>query len=177
MTTSINNTYINALLADATYVHGLSSEFNLTQKLSLRMTPILAKYINDNFSVVTQIQSGDNILTGDSGFDATVWRQTSTSKLFVSMRGTEPGADLAIADLDLAFNANARLQLRDMVNWWFRETGEAGQSVRQIGIEATLSPNLIPPFIPPLIPALTFSEAGSTVGTGRITAADLVKGV
>ena len=133
--TTINNTYINALLADATYVHNLNSGSDLKSDLAPRMTPTLADYISQNFSVVTQIQSGDNILTGDSGFDATVWRQT-TGKLFVSMRGTEPGSDLAIADLDLALTANARFQLVDMVNWWLRETGAAGQAVRQISVAA-----------------------------------------
>jgi len=162
--TSISDTYINALLADATYVHGLNPNSDLETALADRMTPVLAKYIDENFSVVTQIQSGD--LAG-SGFDATVWRQTATNKLYVSMRGTEPGTDLAIADLDLALDGSARYQLVDMINWWFRETGAAGQPVRQIKV--TTLPGA------PTVPI--FSEADAVVGTGRITAADLAVGV
>ena len=86
--TTINETFTNALLADATYVHKLQageSGGDLVRKLSERMTPTLADYIAKNFSVVTQIESGDNVLT-DSGFDATVWRQTD-GKLYVSIDG------------------------------------------------------------------------------------------
>ncbi len=168
--TTISNTYINALLADATYVHNLNSGSDLKVDLAPRMTPTIADYISQNFSVVTQIQSGDNILTGDSGFDATVWRQNAGGKLYISMRGTEPGSDLAIADLDLALTANARFQLVDMVNWWFRETGAPGQAVRQIGI--TVSPGPIPPLI-----TFAFIEAAPAIGTGRITATDLAAGI
>ena len=95
--TTINNTYINALFADATCEHKIdptSIVGALKTNLSLRMTPTLADYISSNFSVVTQIQSGD--LVG-SGFDATVWHQTD-GKLFFSMRGTEPGQDLFVTD-------------------------------------------------------------------------------
>ena len=151
--TSIYDTYINALLADATYVHGLNPNSNLETVLAERMTPTLSRYLSQNFSVVTQIESGDNILTLQSGFDATVWRQTATGKLFVSMRGTEPGADLAIADVDLALNGNARDQLVDMINWWFRETGATGQPVRQIKIG---TPGVL--------------TAAPALGAGRITA-------
>ena len=161
----ISDAYINALLSDATYVHGLNPNSNLETALAVRMTTTLAKYIADNFSVVTQIQSGDFIGL-DSGFDATVWRQTATGKLFVSMRGTEPGADLAIADLDLAVNGNARDQLVDMVNWWLRETGSAGQSVRQIKLGKR-----------GLLSSPTFVEAAAATGSGRITAADLIAGI
>jgi Ca2+-binding RTX toxin-like protein len=162
--TSIYDTYVNALLADATYVHGLNSNSNLATALAERMTPTLAKYISQNFRIVTQVQSGDIV---GSGFDATVWRQTATGKLYVSMRGTEPGTDLAIADVDLALNGNARFQLVDMVNWWLRETGAVGQSVRQIGLATVPGP----------IPTPVFIEAASAAGTGRITAADLAAGI
>lgn len=49
MTTTIYNTYINALLADATYVHGLRSGSDLKDDLEKRMTPILADCISKNF--------------------------------------------------------------------------------------------------------------------------------
>jgi len=64
--TTINSAYINAMLADASYVNGLSGA-NLASTLTARMTEAQAKFINDNFTVVTQ--------TPDyaSGFSATVW--------------------------------------------------------------------------------------------------------
>ncbi len=162
--TTMNNTFINALLADATYVHDLlpgQAGPGLRSALSPRMTPQLADYIASNFSVVTQVESGDFV---GSGFDATVWRQTN-GKLFVSMRGTEPGQDLFITDIDLAVTGTARAQIADMVNWWLRETGAAGASVRQIGY------NLPRPGVS------NFYEAATSSGTGRIAVADLVGGV
>ena len=162
-----SNTFTNALLADATYVHSLTAGLSadpLKTKLSERMTPTLAAYISSNFSVLTQIESGDTLLPGFSGFDATVWRQTD-GKLFVSMRGTEPGQDLFITDADLAVTGNASAQIVDMVNWWLRETGAAGASVRQIGY------NLPGPGVS------NFYEAAASSGTGRITAANLVNGI
>jgi Ca2+-binding RTX toxin-like protein len=163
--TTINNAYINALLADATYVHDLTSISDLKQRLKERMTPTIADYISQNFAVVTQVQSGDFVGL-NSGFDATVWRRVADNKLYVSMRGTEPGADLFVADVDLAINGNAREQLVDMVNWWLRETGPTGEAVRQIRLGTT-----------GLISTPTFSEAASAIGTGRITAADLAAGI
>ena len=160
--TTLNSTYVNALLADATYVHGIDPQVIVTDlKTALfpRMTLTLADYISTNFSVVTQIESGDIV---GSGFDATVWRQTD-GKLFVSMRGTEPGQDLFIADADLAFTGNARFQIVDMVNWWLREAGGARESVRQIRLG--VGPN-----------ESTFADGAPAVGTGRITVADLVNG-
>ncbi len=161
---TVTNTFTNALLADATYVHGLTaglSEGPLKAKLSERMTPTLADYISSNFSVLTQIESGDTLLPGFSGFDATVWRQTD-GKLFVSMRGTEPGQDLFVTDADFAVTGNSRAQIVDMVNWWLSETGAQGAAVRQIGY------NLPGPGVP------TFYEAAGSAGTGRILVASLV---
>lgn len=142
---SISQTYINALLADATYVHNIDpllTDKPLEEKLSDRMTPALAKYVSKNFSVVTQIESGDFFA---SGFDATVWRENDANgnvnlngKLYISMRGTEPLVDLAIADADLAVTGKARLQLRDMVNWWLRETAPQGATVRQIKLDLSV---------------------------------------
>ncbi|MFC7421459.1 hypothetical protein ACFQNF_16460 [Iodobacter arcticus] len=70
--TIIHDAYINALLADAAYVSKLSSNDTgkvLADKLSLRMTPMLAKYIGDHFSVVTQVSSPN------SSFDVTVCKK------------------------------------------------------------------------------------------------------
>lgn len=88
--TNINSAYINALLADATYaldtndLEGKKAK-DLADLLEKRMTPTLAQYIGDNFTVVTHIETPDGFGTG---FDATVWKNT-TGKLTVSMQGTQ----------------------------------------------------------------------------------------
>ena len=96
---TINDTYINALLADATYalesnmMNGLTGG-DLTDELKERMTFSIAKYIGDNFTVVTNINTSEL----GSGFDATVWRDNA-GKIYVSMRGTEGLADF-VTDID-----------------------------------------------------------------------------
>ncbi len=114
MTTQMNATYINALLADASYVELTNSNGNvvpeteITSKLTARLTEPLAKFITDNFEVVNQ--QPDSLL---SGFSATVWRGKSTGdyagQIFVSMRGTDPGIDF-IDDGGLAFTGVAGRQ-------------------------------------------------------------------
>lgn len=102
MTTTINDTYINALLADASYVSNLNLALtpnDLTTALTGRMTPTLAKYIGDNFSVVSQVGGLA------SSFDATVWRGNAgtpyAGQIYVSTRGTQEAPDF-LADGDLA---------------------------------------------------------------------------
>ncbi len=118
--TTIHDAYINALLADASYVDGLRNA-TLETQLTGCMTPELAKYIADNFTVVTQVGGLA------SSFDATVWRDNS-GQIYVSMRGTQELADF-FADGDLATSGLAHEQLADMVNWWLRATttGQAAQ--------------------------------------------------
>lgn len=82
----ITNTYINALLADATYalnVNGLNGKTgrDLADLLSSRMTPTVAQYIGNNFTVVTHIETND---VATSGFDATVWRENASGKIYLS---------------------------------------------------------------------------------------------
>ncbi|GKS84257.1 hypothetical protein AVMA1855_08915 [Acidovorax sp. SUPP1855] len=107
----INNAYMNAVLADASYVGGLNPNINLNGALRDRMTPALAESISKNFSVVTQIESGL------SSFDATVWRANNeegtpnpSGKIYVSMRGTQQVTDFLI-DGDLALTGKARGQV------------------------------------------------------------------
>lgn len=53
----ISDTYINALLADATYAldkdvtDGVSGSSLVTEELEIRMTPTLASYISNNFTM------------------------------------------------------------------------------------------------------------------------------
>ncbi len=99
--TTINDAYINALLADASYVDDLRNE-SLEADLKARLTQPLAKYVGDNFTVVTQ-ESKDGLL--ESSFDATVWRGNADTayagQVYVSMRGTQELMDF-VNDGDLA---------------------------------------------------------------------------
>jgi hypothetical protein len=131
---NINAAYINALLADATYALDENTENSLTgedlvSKLSERMTPTLANYIADNFTVVTHKEMGEVL---ESGFDATVWRDNATGKTYVSMRGSEGLADFASADVDLSTLGLARQQVLDMMNWWLKITTPSGQDAKQL---------------------------------------------
>jgi len=162
----INKAYIDALLADATYVD-VTPSMNadaLTEALQERMTPTLAAHIAANFEVASSINTFDIPLLG-SGFDATVWRGIAggdyANQVFVSMRGTEPlpGADL-LADGDLALGSAATSAIVDMVNWWLRETTPTTELARQITyipVKAD-SVDVIPSFV----------EGTRVAGTGRL---------
>lgn len=142
-TNSIHNAFVNALLADASYVDGLFAGQNLANNAELqsRLTPALAQHLSDNFEVVTQKLTSD--LT-ESGFDATVWREKSTGQIYVSMRGTEfSGYADAAADADLTFSGLARDQVVSMVNWWLKSTTPTAGLAAQIKIVTPLDVELI----------------------------------
>ena len=124
--------YINALLADATYVLGddLSdfSEAELLNQLERRMTKTVASYIMSEFTLVTYIDSDDTI---GSGFDASVWKRKSDGKIYVSMQGTSEFQDF-LTDVELTFSGDADSQVRDMINWWLRITTPTTEFTRQI---------------------------------------------
>ena len=163
---TIQDTYINALLADACYVNGLSDGVTgFDQKLmEKRMTPTLAKFIGDNFEVASHFESNDVYA---SGFDATVWRgrldTAYAGKVYVSMQGTLGLQDF-LTDLLLAFTGDAGQQLIDMANWWLKIITPVGQMAPQIR-------NLLNETISLL------TAAASVQGTGRVTATELVNGV
>jgi VCBS repeat-containing protein len=147
--TTIHDAYINALLADAAYVDGLSGG-NLANKLAVRMGPTQAKYIADNFTVVTQAEA-------DSSFQATVWKDKA-GKVYVSLRGTQEFFDFT-TDLDLATSGVAYSQLTDLVNWWMRETTPKGQPAKQIKVNTVLLPGAHWRW---------FGEAAPATGTGEL---------
>ena len=98
---AINDAYVNALLADATYALDDTAvneypKADLIEKLAEQMTPTLAEFIGNNFTVVTHKETNDAF---SSGFDATVWKDKS-GKTYVSMTGSTPRADF-LADIDL----------------------------------------------------------------------------
>ena len=78
---SIHRSYIDVLLADATYAikekdrNGLIGEDMKTHKgINKRMTPIITNYMDKHFSIITSINTNDFPLSADTGFDAAVWR-------------------------------------------------------------------------------------------------------
>ena len=165
--TTIEQTYINALLADATYADELidgASAGDLTLALSTRMTPTIAKFIGDSFEVVSHVESNDVVA---SGFDATVWRGRARTpyagKIYVSTQGTEGLQDF-LTDAKLAITGDAGQQIIDMVNWWLRITAPVGQATHQIGHTVDAATGFISP-------------ASDVPGAGLISAAELASGI
>ena len=163
---AIEQTYINALLADATYAANLfknGSAQALTDALSERMTPTLAKFIGDNFEVAAHAESSDVFA---SGFDATVWRGRANSayagKIYVSMQGTLGLQDF-LTDGKLTLTGNAGQQVMDMVNWWLRLSAPVGQMAKQVAYSFN--------------PATGFVAVGSATGLGLVSAAELAGGL
>ena len=163
---TIEKSYLNALLADATYARDLQagdSGSQLEGRLSTRMTPTLAKFIGDNFEVAAHAESSDVFA---SGFDATVWRGRANSayagKIYVSMQGTLGLQDF-LTDAKLTLTGNAGQQVMDMVNWWLRLSKPIGQMARQ----AAYSFN----------PATGSIAVGSATGLGLVSAAELAGGL
>ena len=161
---SINEAYINALLANAAFVNlhqvdasnnplpGLLTGSEQTAAITARMTQPLADFITTNFEVLNQE------LSPTGGFDATVWRGKAgtayAGKVYVSMRGTQQGQDF-LDDADLALSGITYRQLVGMVNWWLRETTLAGQPAQQIKLNDGFAPT-------------GFIAAASVLGTGAL---------
>ena len=173
---AINQAYVNALLADASYVdttRGMNADA-LETALTTRMTPTLAAYIAANFEVASSINSSDIPLLG-SGFDATVWRGRAdgdfAGQVFVSARGTEleaGGADL-LADGDLALQVGARSQIIDMVNWWLRESTPIDQQARQIKWDSLRQPDpLSLQIVPGFVNATSVAGTAGAVGISSV---------
>ena len=171
----IQSAYINALLADASYIDLPIGAISRDQwgdakgALPTRMTPQLARFIADNFEVIDNRYASEY---HESGFDAIVWKGREGTpyegKVFLSTRGTEvKGRDLLDADPDLTLNSSARRQIIDMINWWLRETTPATETVMQL---ANVIVNVPGPFGTP-VPSLSskVETASPAQGTGRLT--------
>ena len=124
----IDNVYINALLADASYINFKDNEIDndTNSDLNNRLTPILANYVKENFEILASLPDSEN-----SGFNCVVWRgRTGTDyagQVFVSMRGTQETEDV-LDDATLATTGVAYDQIADMVNWWLRVNNPSVQS-------------------------------------------------
>jgi len=131
MNVEIHNAFVNAILADTSYVNGLVSGDEgvaLERKLSDSLTPSLAKYVGDNFKVLNQWTDPSM-----SGFSVTVFEDKATSQTYVSLRGTEfPSRDVW-PDANVVFGTGlAQSQILAMVNWYLRATARAGDAVMQL---------------------------------------------
>lgn len=160
----IGELYINALLADASYVDLARGDISDAEgsALTTRMTKTLSTYIAENFTVVDSINSWEYF---DSGFDATVWREKPAGQIYVSFRGTEVGLGDFRTDVDLALTGNARAQLVDMVNWWLRISTPSNLQATQIMYQSTtLGTGL-------------YMMAPSVQGEGLISPEELARGV
>ncbi len=136
---SIQNTYVNALLADAAYVEAIPVGEISVDRFKERLTLKQAQYLAANFEVVDSVETPRAL---GSGFDAIVWKIKPNSELsrpnnenagktYVSMRGTAGAEDLA-DDVLLASRGIPYQQIVDMVNWWLKATAAAGSTVKQI---------------------------------------------
>ena len=65
---TLHEAYIDAILADAAYVDGMKelSALGLAARLSGRMTPSVATYISENYTVVDQVGGAE------SSFDSVI---------------------------------------------------------------------------------------------------------
>ena len=176
---SIQTAYINALLADAAYIENIGTGEINASRFAPRLTPTQATYLAANFTVVTSLETPNTIDPQlGTGFDAVVWQikvgselagpnNVNAGKIFVSMRGTQGGTDIA-DDGTLASRGIPYDQIRDMVNGWLKNTAAVTNTqVQQIKvIEA-----------PGLIGAKTFALDTPTTGTGLLNELDGIAGV
>jgi len=167
---SIQAAYVNALLADAAYKDFVDdSGAPLTASavlvnLTARLTAAQAQYLLANFDILTQT------LSPSEGFDAVVWRGKAgteyAGQVYVSMRGTQGGQDIA-DDISLASRGVPYNQIRDMVNWWLRNTAAEGEEAIQINV-------LEAPGVPG---AYTFVLGTPVAGTGVLADVDAITAV
>lgn len=121
---NINDLYMNALLAQATYANKLTDGMegeDLARKLFEQlkkngMTQAQAEYFSSKYEVVTQ-QS-----TTDSGFSATVFKRITDSSYHFAMRGTDfDGADIANNVQNFNYGMSYD-QVADLLNFYLKLT-------------------------------------------------------
>ena len=122
---TLNDAFVNALLADASYVTLQNKRGDPLDSadryiaFASRLTPTLATYLTTNFEVL------DQKISPDGGFDAIVWQGLAgtpfAGKVYVSTRGTQELQDF-LDDGDLSARGVPYTQIANMVNWWLRET-------------------------------------------------------
>ncbi|NHZ66899.1 hypothetical protein [Massilia genomosp. 1] len=103
---NIHDIFLNAILSDAAYANNLKDDLKgplLKAALENQMTPVLAEFISNEFTVIRHLESGDIL---GSGFDGTMWKN-SKGKVYLSFQGTYGFKDFG-ADAGLAFSGVAR---------------------------------------------------------------------
>ncbi|NHZ67117.1 hypothetical protein, partial [Massilia genomosp. 1] len=73
---NMHDVFINTILADAAYVGNLADNLTgdpLKKALENQMTPVLAEFISNEFTVIRHLESGDIL---GSGFDGTMWKNS-----------------------------------------------------------------------------------------------------
>ena len=170
---TLNDAFVNALLADASYVSVLNDAGDLIPAsdryiaFAKRLTPTLATYLTTNFAIL------DQKISPDGGFDAVVWQGLAgtpfAGKVYVSTRGTQELQDFA-DDGDLSARGVPYTQIANMVNWWLRQTTPANQYAKQIGVYS--SPGLYG------VPAFKqFVAAPDVAGTGKLSGVTSIESV
>lgn len=169
---SISTAYINALLADASYVRIVNRAPD-DSDIRDRLTPTQATYLAANFTVKASHQSP----TG--GFDAVVWEGKNgteyAGKTFVSMRGTQ-GTQDQLDDGRLAASGVPNEQIVDMVNWWLRiNAPSSNTNVAQIEYRPFASLDPLTGAV--LLPAGFALSEQTVAGTGELASTTTIAGV
>ncbi|MES2831504.1 MAG: calcium-binding protein [Pseudomonadota bacterium] len=170
---SIETAYINALLADASYISVATDAGNDEQRR--RLTAAQSDFLLANFEVLDDPETPGGLGTG---FDAIVWRikadsalaqqdPSNAGKVFVSMRGTQSATDV-IDDVTLATRGIPYDQIKDMINWWLKNTAsKTNTNVVQVRVVSLPGPVL----------GYTFARDVPTQGTGLLKDINSIAGV
>lgn len=162
---AIQVAYINALLADASYVKDIKKGEIDAARFKDRLTQSQADFLAANFKVKESVETPNSLnpLLG-TGFDAVVWEgQAGTpyaGQIHVSMRGTQGATDLA-DDLALAAEGIPHDQIVSMVSWWLHLTTPEGSQARQIKWD----PLHIPVNSVQVVPSFVEAPAVAAMGT------------
>ena len=157
----IQTAYINALLADASYVERVPVGDITAGLFSPRLTTTQANYLAANFEVISSIESPK---TQGMGFDAMVWRGRAgtdyAGQVYISTRGTQGLTDIS-DDIELALSGVPTSQIVNMVNWWQRIKTPAGQQAQQIQY----------------MPQSGYTLTAPIIGTGEVASVTRITGV
>jgi hypothetical protein len=139
---SISSLLIKASFAQASYatIPSIDREtlINRLQTESGGFTPTQAARFADKYSLVTQYNDDAVAGTGNAtSFSVAVFKDISTNKLTVALKGTLEGGDYVPTDTNIFINGAGYDQIIAMQNWWRRESAVQDTLVRQFKLEAT----------------------------------------
>ncbi|MBU1567847.1 MAG: hypothetical protein KJ630_19750 [Proteobacteria bacterium] len=127
--TTIEQVFLEAVLADISYVDGLTKGMTndvLAGKIENRISEPLAEAISTRFEVLAVKDDSS------SSYQGVVFRDKETNTIYVANRGTYTFLDF-VADANLALITGvATSQTACMINWWQQISNPAGTSVSQI---------------------------------------------